>query len=229
MTRISKFLRAALWLILVAAGTASAQSFEGLIRFEVYPDAGAPASGPNGLKYYVKDSKIRMEFEAAPQQSAAIIYDAQQAKMTMLMDQMKAYMTLPTDKYAEQYQQQMPTDQPYTRAGKTKTVAGRTCELWISQEDGETTEMWVAKGMGSFMMPDNQPGPLMKSQPEWLKEAMEGGFMPLEISTTENGKTRLVMKATSVEPGKLDAELFSIPDGYNDMSGMMQQFQDNQQ
>lgn len=216
-------------MILVAAGTASAQSFEGLIRFEVYPDGGASAGSPSGLKYYVKDSKIRMEFEAAPQQSAAIIYDARKARMTMLMDQMKAYMTLPTDKYAEQYQKQMPTDQPYSRTGKTKTVAGKTCELWISREDGETTEMWVARGMGSFMMPDNRPGPLMKSQPEWLREAMEGGFMPLEISTTENGKTRLVMKATSVETEKLDAGLFDIPEGYSDMSGMMQQFQDNRQ
>jgi hypothetical protein len=43
------------------------------------------------------------------------------------------------------------------------------------------------------------------------------GFFPLRVSNVESGGKKVVMEATRVEPKSLDAALFQVPAGYNEM------------
>jgi hypothetical protein len=75
--------------------------------------------------------------------------------------------------------------------------------------------------MGSFMMPKT---PMARSNsPKWAQELMEGNSMPLEVIEIKNGKKTVQMRATKIEEKSLSADLFEIPKGYNNMSGMMKQ------
>ena len=107
------------------------------------------------------------------------------------------------------------------KTGDTKTIAGRSCEVWQVTYEASTYQMCVAKGLGNFMMPEN---PMAQSNtPQWAKEAMAGGVMPLEV-TELNGSSKVTkMRATRIEEKSLSDDLFQVPEGYNDMSSMMKQ------
>lgn len=194
----------------------SAQSFEGVIYYEI-PEMSAQGMGE--MPYMVKGNRVRMEFGQGSQ-GGALIFMPEENQLAFILEAMKGYMTLDTEDYgADSGSSETNTNMENT--GDTKTIAGKSCEVWQVSDQQNTYQLCVARGMGNFMMPEN---PMARSQtPMWAKEAMEGGFMPLEVVEITGGTNSVKMRATRIEEKSLSDDLFMIPDGYNDMSSMMKQ------
>lgn len=204
------------FIILVGVNSLSvAQDFEGVIHYEI-PEMTKQGMGQ--MPYMVKNGKVRMEFGKG-NQGGAMIFMPEENKMAVIMEAMKGYMTMEIDDPETKGDIDNNTNMKST--GDTKTIAGKSCEIWEVNDPNNSYRLCVAKGMGNFMMPQN---PMAKSNtPQWAKEAMAGGFMPLEVIETGGGKEDLKMRATRIEEKSLSASLFEIPEGYNDMSSMMKQ------
>lgn len=194
-----------------------AQDFEGTIYFEV---SDLAKQGINELPYMIKGSKARMEF-GQDQQKGAMLLLPEESRMVIIMDAMKGYISMDMDQSADD--QNDFSEAEATKTGETKTIAGRECAVWEITSEEDNIEACMASGMGTFMLPES---PMQQNNtPDWAKELMEQGAMPLEVIEIENGKRSIQMRATRIEEESLSADLFEIPEGYNDMSGMMQQMQ----
>jgi len=208
-------------IILGITSHSQAQDFEGVIYYEI-PEMSRQGMGE--MPYMVKDSKVRMEFGKGAQ-GGAMIFMPDQNKMTFIMEAMKGYMTMEMDDPDSGDNSEDNTNM--VKMDATKTIAGKSCEVWEVTDTKNTYQLCVAKGMGNFMMPQN---PMAQTNtPKWAKEAMAGGFMPLEVIEVTNGGEELKMRASKIEEKSLSASLFEIPEGYNDMSSMMKQMMNRNQ
>lgn len=197
------------------------QEFEGTINFEV---SDLTKQGMGEMPYMVKGNKARMEFGQG-QQKAAMLFLPEESRMVIIMDSMKGYMSMDTED-AKEIDEKSMKDMSETEAektGETKTIAGKECEVWRIESPEDTIEACMAKGMGNFMMPQSPMA--QNNTPQWAKELMDQGAMPLEVIQFNNGNEVVQMRATSIKEESLSDDLFEIPEGYSDMSGMMQQMQ----
>lgn len=208
--------------LFIAASTSTpvqAQDFEGVIHFEV-PEMAK--QGMAEMPYMVKGNKGRMEMNHMGQKNAMLMLP-EQSKMVMIIEKMQGYIEMNTDRNTSNSDLQEASDAEMTNTGQTKTIAGKTCEVWRMESDDGIFETCMAEGMGTFMMPQNQ---MQKNKaPKWAKTFAEKGAMPLEIVEIKNGKRSIQMKATKIEEKSLSDDLFKVPEGYRDMSGMMQGMQ----
>lgn len=209
-------------LFFATAPSSKAQEFEGVIYYEI---PAMVQQGVEELPYMVKDSKVRMGF-GGPAGKAAMLFMPEQSKAVIIIDKMKGYMVMNLDEFANQSQDQ--PEMKVTNTGKTKTIAGKSCEVWVMKSDNGHFETCISKELGTFMMPKSST--FRENSPAWAKELSEGGFMPLEVyQIDENGEKMLKLRALRIEEKTLPASLFEIPEGYRDMSnimqGMMNQFQ----
>lgn len=214
--RTSFLICTALILVLFFKLTAHAQNFEGVIYYEI-PEISAQGMGE--MPYMVKGEKVRMEFGQGSQ-GGALIFMPEENQMAFILEALKGYMTMETEDYATETSD-TEDNTSMENTGQTKTIAGRSCEVWQVTDQQKSYQLCVARGLGNFMMPEN---PMAQRQtPQWAKEAMQGGFMPLEVVEITGGKNEIKMKATRIEEKSLSDDLFNIPEGYNDMSSMMKQ------
>jgi hypothetical protein len=212
----------AFYIVLSFNPNAQAQDFEGIIYFET-PSEG---SQMGELAYKIKGSKVRMEMGEG-QQSAAIIYQPEKSESIVLINQMKAYMKMDMND-EEKAGQNLEEWENSTldKSGKRKTIAGHSCEIWeVENENGEKYTLCMAQGLGTFMTPGNPMN--QKNAPAWAKMIAREGYMPLEVIKTDSGTQKVQMRATKIERKSLDDALFKIPEGYRDMSGMMNKMQKN--
>lgn len=195
-----------------------AQDFEGTIYYEI-PEMKKQGMGE--MPYMIKDKNVRMEFGEGDQKGA-MLFLPEESRMVVIIDAMKGFMSMNLDD-VNNMNNQSGEDQmaDMSRTGEIKTIAGRSCEVWKITSEGETFEACIAKGLGNFMMPENPMG--NNNSPAWAEELKNGGFMPLEVLEVKGDQRTTQMKATKIEEGTLDASLFEVPPGYNDMSSMMKQ------
>lgn len=205
-----------LFLTVLFSVPTTAQDFEGVIYFEI---SDLSNQGINEVPYMVKGNKGRMEINQNGQKNAMLMLPAE-SKMVVLIEQMQGYMEMDTNT-GENDEEWEETEM--TNTGETKTIAGRTCEVWRTESEDGTYETCIAEGMGTFMMPSS---PMQKRKaPEWAKRFAEKGAMPLEVVKIKNGTRTVQMKATRIEEKSLSDDLFEVPDGYRDMSDMMKRMQ----
>lgn len=211
------------FLICLGFVSSRAQSFEGVIHYQ-FP--GTAGEGPTEIAYMIKDSKVRMQFNQQGQ-SGAMLYLPSESEMVIIIDQMKSYMKMDMDKQAGKKYDGKWSGSQMQKTGQTKTLAGHSCEVWVVENSsGDQLQMCMAEGLGTFMSPGN---PMARQQaPAWARKIVKEGYMPLEVIQQENGKKTIQMKVTKIESRPLDAALFTIPEGYRDMSAMMQQMQNRQ-
>lgn len=195
----------------------SAQDFEGVIHFKV---ADMIQQGMGEMPYMVKGNKGRMEVNHQGQKSAMLMLP-DESKMVVIIKQMQAYMEMDLNEQQHDMSKMQETDA--TNTGETKTIAGKTCEVWRLESDEGTFETCMAKGMGTYMMPQNQMQ--QGNAPAWAQQFLEEGAMPLEIVAINNGKRTVKMKATKIEEKSLSDDLFEVPEGYRDMSSMLKGMQ----
>lgn len=217
MKNILVFLFMSILTISCLPAQSSAQDFEGTIYFEVTDLA---KQGVDELPYMIKGSKARMEFGQG-QQKGAMLLLPEESRMVIIVDAMKGYMSMDMDQSSDD--QEDFSEAEATNTGETKTIAGKECKVWEIISEGDTIEACMASGMGTFMLPES---PMQKNNtPDWAKELIAQGAMPLEVIEITNGNRSIQMRAIRIEEESLSADLFEVPEGYNDMSGMLQQMQ----
>lgn len=216
MKKLSTVITLCLFVLIYLPVSTVAQDFEGVVHYEISDvefDGGAQE-----MPYMVKGNKARAEFGQGQQKGAMIIMP-DESKMVVLVDAMKGYMTMDFDQSEEDMEEQY-DETEVTKTGETKQIAGRECEVWRTHSQDNTIETCMAKGMGTFMMPKNPGG--QDNTPEWVKEFIDEGAMPLEVVEVDNGDRTLQMKAVKIEEKSLSSDLFEIPDGYRDVTSMME-------
>ena len=221
----------------LAPAVLSAQGFEGTVTYAMNPTSGKPGQ----LVYHVKGTKIRADLTGAtggPPGGMYMLKDATSGKMMSVMPAQKMYMTMDMKAMGEQMKQQHGGHGKHapgkiTKTGKTETIAGHKCEHYVMGEK-QDSDVCAAKGLGMFMG-GNAAGGMgrgftLPAGYEEYAEFAKDGFLPLKVSAIRNGKEEVVMVATSVEKKSLDASLFAVPTGYQemDMGKMMQQMQKQQ-
>src|ERR1700688_1828471 len=184
-----------------AAGPVAAQgTFAGMVAYKILNPDGKTVV----LRYYVRGTLSRQEFEAGGQMGAYIA-DATTGDMTMLMPQRKQYIVINLKTGAGPMAQMaqgmagghgpgasMPkapdlSKLKVTATGQHETIAGISCEVYhfASSDPNEhmTVDVCGAKGMGflgheAAMMPSTATL-LSSGQPELVALAHDG-FFPLK-------------------------------------------------
>lgn len=214
---------------------AAAQSFEGVIEMQM---KGPNQDSPMPVKYFVKGGLVRMEMQS-PRGEMATIHDTKNKKMIMLMPQMQSYMERTMDVPAQGQPSGDAKKSEITKTGKTEKILGYDCEQFIMKGEKGDTEMWAAKGLGTFMRPGmSGPGGRMggpgggpsgpggmrggmgggQKLAAWEEEFRTKGFFPMRVvSHGADGKEESRMEATKIEKKELDAALFKVPEGWQKM------------
>ncbi|MEK7829950.1 MAG: DUF4412 domain-containing protein [Acidobacteriota bacterium] len=221
-----------------APAASNTEAFEGLITSKMNTSSQAME-----IKYAVKGSRTRIETQlsAGGTQMGVVLMDFASGSQTMLMPQMKTYMTTNwnseggvkdmVEKMAEKAEKTGSGNYfNATPTGKTETVAGHTCTHWILG-DKQDTDACLAKGLGYFGGGSDSGGVFdklrnialgdktkaqLQANPEFLK-FVEGGVFPLKLAIIENGQPRTIMEVTNVERKSLDDSVFAIPADYKKM------------
>ncbi|MDX1670757.1 MAG: DUF4412 domain-containing protein [Balneolaceae bacterium] len=220
MIRKRYFLLCFLICIIALSGfeQAAAQDFEGVIHFEV-PEMRQSQTGD--LIYMIKGDKARLEFGQG-NQKAVMLYFSDKNQMVLLMHQMRGYVKFDAREKGQEVSNTVRNSQ-IEKTGRTKTVAGRSCTIWLSMEDRKEYEICAARGMGNFILP-KMPMSAADNTPNWAEEVFSEGFMPLEVARVSSGNRREVkLKATRIVSKSLQESLFMIPSDYEDMSDALMQ------
>jgi hypothetical protein len=200
----------------------AAQSFEGRIHMEI---TGAKKKDALPMDFSMKGQKVRIDMVGQNTGKhggglGGMIYDvgAQEIFILMDMDGQKTYMRRSMAKDIEKATQKGQMGAVPVATGRTEVIAGYpTAEYRSTSENGDVTEMWLAKGLGTFMSMNGQ-SPMGRGapSPEWEKFAREGNFFPMRVvSLNKKGKEETRMEVTKVEKTSLPDSLFSV-DGYNE-------------
>lgn len=194
--------------------TAGAQgTFEGVVTFQV----SAGQSGAQTMQYSVKGNKVRMDISAGGM-NMFTLYDGSTRTIDMVVPMRQMYMERSAD--------DMPAAADSAAAnakiswtGKKETIAGYECEhATITDDQGQATDVCLAKGLGSFVsMGGGMGGRGGRGRGMTMGSGWEGHIgqmFPLKVMRGN----QVEMEATSIEKKTLDASLFTIPDGFNKMS-----------
>jgi Domain of unknown function (DUF4412) len=204
----------------LAAAPLAAQTFEGVVTVNM-PIAGG-ALGP--AKYHVKGTKIAIitttDASMGPMfggKEVRNVIDNTSHTMTMLipmeMAGMKGVkMVIDMNKAAANAK---PVE--VKSLGTTETIAGYKCENFSSTEGKNVTTMCISSQLGTFAMPGSMGG-RGNASASWVTALASHPGFPLRV-TGPDGK--LMFEAVSVEKTSVPDSMFVIPEGYNDMSGMV--------
>ena len=210
----------------VAAAPVTAQAFEGTVTM----DLPSMSNTAGGMTYQIKGDKMAMSMtmgqNAGPMagKEMRMIVDQGTGKMTMLipmeMGGSKGMKMVVDMKSAANDHQADIVNTEIKPLGTSETIAGYKCDDYEIRDKGKVTgRMCATHDLGTFAYPSGSPMGGRSSTPAWARVLSEkGGFFPLKYAD-ENGKTVIVV--TSVKRGNVPADAFAIPEGYNDMSGMM--------
>jgi uncharacterized protein DUF4412 len=218
--------------VLVAQG-----SFEGVVTYQSMTGSGS-TDKPQIMTYSEKGDKVRMDMpdRSGTGGSMTGLYDMSTGTMTMVMPQMKGYMTMNLGNTGARIQQKMDSTmkaQKVTKVG-TETVAGVPCDDYqaTDTQTGKQSFVCVAHGMGNWFMMGGNRGALgggMSGGP--FADMFKDGFFPLKMGEIDGGKPKVQMVATSVERKTLDPSMFTVPADYKqiNMGDMMKKQPGGQQ
>lgn len=198
-------------LSLIVASTAGAQSFQGVVTYQLGKQGETMVYTGSG------GSKVRVDV-SDPQHmpgGGSMIWDTGANTMMMVMPTQKMYMTMNMG--------QMMANVPDTARGKmtkvgSEVIAGVPCDDYkgTSNSGGEETTVCIAHGMGNFLWfgGNNPMMARMQSRVSGLSSAVAGGGFPLKVVKSD-GTTEML--ATKVEKRSVDPSLFAPPAGFTQM------------
>lgn len=212
-------------LAFVTLNTVSASDFEGRVHMDV-TSAKRKDKDKIGLDYSMKGGKVRMDAKTPDAHAGmgGIIFDTTAMEMTILIDANghKMYMrrAIPRPDQTQDNGKAKHMSAP-VKTGRTETIAGYPAtEYTVTDENGRKVEMWLAKGLGSFMS-FSGGNPMARGgtpPPEWESFVRDGNLFPMRVvSYNKSGKEETRMEVTSVERTSLPDSLFST-DGYQEFN-----------
>ncbi|MEX1140501.1 MAG: DUF4412 domain-containing protein [Bacteroidota bacterium] len=187
----------------------SAQPFEGVIAFSIKgPDESKT------LQYLTKGEMVRIEFEQMPGMAMAVVVNSKTGSSFVLMTESKMFMEMNLKDMSAPEASKKDID--FQKTGKTRNIAGYSCEQILMKQDGAEVEMWVTKGLGTFVSNFNAgaESPAMK---KIEKELTSKGYFPLLMISKSPGQGESRMEAISVTRKQLARNLFAVPDGFTKM------------
>jgi len=203
----------------------AADTFEGRVHMEVT----SGKKDAQAIDYAIKEGKMRCDIPASSSRSGGgmggMIFDFQNQEMIILMEHggQKNFMRRPFGQMIAAASAHAQAEHHSTAApvatGRTEMIAGYLAtEYKFTGQNGDTHELWLAKGLGTFMFPAAQ-GPMGghgAPSPEWAQAAREGGLFPLRVVTRDaSGSEKGRMEVTRIEKTALPDSLFST-DGYTE-------------
>lgn len=201
--------RIALALSVIAASTAGAQGFEGVVTYAM------GTGGQNVMQYMAKGNKVRFESTDGRMGGGGMIIDGGAQTMTIIMPTQKMAMTRPIPQFNK-----AAMDTVHGKATKvgSETVAGVPCDDYQGTDSkGQNSgTICVAHGMGNWMMA-MQTVPWMQAMKQHISgfsDAVAGGAFPLKM-TKSDGTVEMI--ATKVERKSMDDALFTVPADYKTM------------
>ena len=187
-------------LLALAAGL-PAKAFEGRITYSVHD----PKGGQRELQLALSGSKVRFEM-AMKNHSGASIIDIKEGTVITLIPDRKAYMS---SAYKAPKADQEGAKATVSKTGAKATIAGYEAQEWVVEKDGHKTSLWLTESLGRGFFQGTQGA----GQMELPADLKDKDVLALRVS----GAKGTLMEATKVEPGHLDAALFSVPEGYTKM------------
>lgn len=180
---------------------------------------------PQEINYNVKGEKIRIEMPAQ-KGMGGMIMDTSKKEMTMIMDAQKSYMVMAMPQAAIEAMEKKGEDATLVKTNETEKILGHTATKYISTDQGTTTDVWLAEGLGSFMGFNNNPmgGRRATPPPAWERALAGKELFPLRVvGKNKSGKESFRMEVTAIDKTRLPDSLFAPPAGYTklDMGGMM--------
>jgi len=200
----------------LGAAPALAQGFEGVVTMKLNAERG-----PTEVTQQVKGDKVRMDMRGEGP-GGVMLLDAEAQTMTMIMPSEKMYMVMDMKGMADQGAQRAEASK-VTKLGTSATIAGRPCDNYLVGEK-QDVEVCAAKGLGFFMMgggPGARRGAMGRMaglRNEAILKEFKDGFYPLRITEVSGGNRKVILEVTKIEPKTLDASLFQVPAGYQQMS-----------
>ena len=202
-------------LAVLSAPAAAQAPFEGIVSLQM--TTGGMTMQP---VVYVKGHRSRANMNMGGRE-VYILTDSQKETMTMVMPAQRAFMNMDPGKLLDTTKtgELKPT-------GKTETIAGITCEHFVEVDGQDETDICLARGMGTFLGIASPPGRGanrgMSSILRRIGRRFQDGAFVLKVETKEAGTTTMSLEVTKVERTSVDAALLAMPEGFQDMSGMMQ-------
>lgn len=219
-----------------------AQSFEGTIAMRISAPEGAME-----LKYLIKGDHIAMTLtapaSAGPIAGAEIrmITDPVAKTMTMLMPLppgmggggflppdtkgMKTVTPLDSTPHGAGAVEGKRIAPDIKKLGTSQTIAGMKCDDFEVTENGATTMMCLATGVGHFSYPSLGGGGMggrgrggAAPSPAWSRALGGHPGFPLKVWTADG---KVAMEVTSIHRGTVPGSTFEIPAGYVDLGVMM--------
>ena len=203
----------------------AADTFEGRVHMEIT----SGKKDAQAIDYAIKDGKMRCDIPKNASRGGGgmggMIFDFQNQEMIILMEHggQKNFMRRPFGQMIAAASAHAQAEHHSTAApvatGRTEMIAGYLAtEYKFTGQNGDTHELWLAKGLGTFMFPAAQ-GPMGghgAPSPEWAQAAREGGLFPLRVVTRDaSGSEKGRMEVTRIEKTALPDSLFST-DGYTE-------------
>lgn len=210
---MSKWTKLLAGLVLILTTGVARADFEGVVDYQYSFGEGKTMDA----EYMIKGKKFRMNMSHDGNEMSSIM-DMGSKEVITLMHKQKMYMVSHIDKAMTSASKYKPEGKFYKASG-SKDILGYSCEHWVYEGKHGKSDIWGAKGLGTFMgMGGGKPG--SSGVDEWVKAIKSKGFFPLEMDTTsEKGKT-VSMKATKVEKKSLSSDLFKAPSDYKKMPDM---------
>ena len=177
---------------------------------------------PAEMTYYIKNNQLASSVLIANGQMAGqtmrMLYDIPNGKVSMLMPiamggakGMKMDIDLRAQAGAHHATEVKPL-------GTSQTIAGRHCDdIQITVDGKPNMKICVSNELGTFAMANMSPAGRGASAPDWAAAFGGRPMFPLKVVGADG---KVVMEATAVHAEPVQAEMFAVPDGYMDMSGM---------
>lgn len=200
-----------LTIMVAAAFSASAQSFEGIIEFKKQTNTDT-----TNYVYYIKDNNIKIDELGSTSHKVAgtFLIDLDAKTMRSLMHERKMYMDnnnppAPVIK-----------GQCVVKKGQNvKNLQGYKCQEYVvtNQEENTIITYWLADGKFTFFEKMlRQLNRKDKSSVYFLQIPDTKNMFPmLSIQTDLTGKQSVKLEVTKITKKELDASMFEVPKGYN--------------
>lgn len=201
---------------LLAASSASAQTFEGILTTRV---AGMPAGA--SMKTFFSKGKLRMEVTNPGRPSMVMITDPGANKQYMLMPEQGVYMamdlkTLTEAGAAAAAKGGVKQGETTLKAtGRKELVAGVSCEHYAFEDATQKLDLCLTTalgkmpaGAGGFSAPEPGKG---QEIPAWAKALGKKNAFAVKVADTSG---KVIWEVTGIERKVLAPTLFAPPAGY---------------
>lgn len=226
LTLIRRTVLSAMLVVASGAAALAADTFEGRVQMQITSASAKSKDQPHTMEYVMKGDRMRMNMSDVSgnkqngPQSVGIIVDFKNRQILTLIDSpdRKMVMRHPMAEPKTEGKSDETVPDPVA-TGRTETIAGYSAaEYTMKDKDGNTHQLWLGKGLGSYMSPSafQAQRRAATTSPAWEKIVRQGNFFPLRVVTIDpTGKEVSRMEVTKIVKGGVSESEFST-DGYQE-------------